>query len=552
MIETIGISAIMPFIDIAMDFSVIHSNHYYQRIFTFFNFKDNSSFAIAFGLSLFIFYVFRAIITLIYTYTLAIFSETMAVKIYQQLFMRHFTMPYQYYVMKNYSLLIKAISADSSKVSTVILAMLTIISEVLVMLFLYALMLITNWKITLIFTAIMAVKLLFLIKPIATKIKQMGREANILNARNSKFLNRSFLNFKYIKLQDNNFLTKLCRQASLIREGQAKIAVLTKVLNITPRLFLETTGFSLMILLLVYLLYQRQANLADILSTLSLFVLAMYRLLPSINRITNSYNSILFAYPSINIVQEHLAFHTEPIGFERVVFTHNIQLNNIEFAYHDDNSILKNTHLTIKKGEKIAFTGASGCGKSTLVDLIIGLYYPKNGQLTVDGNLINQDNIQSWRSQIGYIPQEIYLFDGTVAENVCFNRPLDNDKLISVLKQANIFNFLHERSGSGGSGTEILLGENGVQLSGGQRQRIAIARALYGEPKILVLDEATSALDATTEKNIMHEIYNASENKTLIIIAHRLSTIEQCDKIYTISKGKIVKENIDFYDAQTS
>ncbi len=148
--------------------------------------------------------------------------------------------------------------------------------------------------------------------------------------------------------------------------------------------------------------------------------------------------------------------------------------------------------------------------------------------------LIDRSNLQNWRSQIGYIPQQIYLFDGTIAENVCFGRELDKVFLEKVLEQVNIFKFLQTKQG-----VDTLVGEGGIQLSGGQKQRIAIARALYGRPEMLVLDEATSALDEETEKKIMNEIYQISQDKTLIIVAHRLSTIKNCDKVYETKDGLI-------------
>jgi ATP-binding cassette subfamily B protein/ATP-binding cassette subfamily C protein len=197
---------------------------------------------------------------------------------------------------------------------------------------------------------------------------------------------------------------------------------------------------------------------------------------------------------------------------------------------------LNNLTLGIEKGQKIAFVGESGSGKSTLVDLICGIYRPNSGKIFIDNVELDNSNIVSWRKKIGYIPQSIYLFDGTIADNISFGREYNEDKLIKVLKQANIYDVLIEKEG-----LDTMVGEGGIQLSGGQKQRIGIARALYGEPEILVLDEATSALDSETEKAIMDEIYKISEDKTLMIIAHRLSTIEKCDV-------RIDLEKINNYD----
>jgi ATP-binding cassette subfamily B protein len=270
-----------------------------------------------------------------------------------------------------------------------------------------------------------------------------------------------------------------------------------------------------------------------ILPTLSLFVLALYRLLPSINRIVNGYNVLTYHHQSIKIINEELKINQENLENKTVLFNHKIELTNIDFSYQKK-SALKDITLTINKGEKIAFVGKSGAGKSTLVDLIIGLYQPNKGIVRVDNTVIDESNLQSWRSQIGYIPQQVYLFDGTIESNICFGRKLDRVLLDKVLRQANIFEFLQTKQG-----VDTLVGEGGIQLSGGQKQRIAIARALYGQPEILVLDEATSALDDKTEQKIMSEIYNISKDKTLIIIAHRLSTIKDCDKVYEIKNGTL-------------
>jgi ABC-type multidrug transport system fused ATPase/permease subunit len=164
------------------------------------------------------------------------------------------------------------------------------------------------------------------------------------------------------------------------------------------------------------------------------------------------------------------------------------------------------------------------------------MYRPGQGELLVYDTVIDQTNIRSWRKKIGYIPQSIYLFDASVAENVAFGSEPDNDKLIKVLKLAKIWNFLETKEGF-----YTRVGEGGIQLSGGQKQRIGIARALYNDPEVLVLDEATSSLDEETESQIMDEIYDVSGSKTLIVIAHRLSTVERCNRKMRIENGRILE-----------
>ena len=166
---------------------------------------------------------------------------------------------------------------------------------------------------------------------------------------------------------------------------------------------------------------------------------------------------------------------------------------------------------------------------------MIGIFSPCSGDLLIDGVPITEKNRHTWRHKIGYIPQNIYLFDGTVCENVVCGRPVNEAKVNDTLKKAKIFDFLQTKEG-----INTRVGEGGVMLSGGQKQRIAIARALYSDPDILVLDEATSALDHETEKRIMEEIFELSKRITLIIVAHRLSTIDQCDTVYKIESGRLM------------
>jgi ATP-binding cassette, subfamily B, bacterial PglK len=537
-VETIGISAIMPFIDIATNFDTIHGNKYYQWAFKFFGFSGsangNVNFALAFGLTLFGFYIFRGGVNLLYTYVMVNFSQHLYAQITKRLFKTYLAMPYQVFTNKNSSYMTKAIITEASLVSAVVNSILLVISEALIITFLYALMLIASWKITLIFTVIMAIKVVFLTQIISTKIKKVGIIRAEVQGAIYEIINRLFGNFKHVKLQEIGRLKKNKNDFSIIVDKYAEINKTRIFLDSVSRIFLETGGFSLVVLLLVALLYLGQSNVAHILPTLSLFVLALYRLLPSINRIVSGYNMLMYSHKSIDIINNELNTTQEDLGNYTVKFNNKIELKDVDFSYQDQPT-LTNINLTISKGDKIAFVGESGSGKSTLVDLIVGLYQPNQGEVRVDSVLIDKSNLQNWRSQVGYIPQQSYLFDGTISENVCFGRKIDKILLEVVLKQAHIFDFLQTKKG-----VETLVGEGGVQLSGGQKQRITIARALYGQPEILVLDEATSALDDEIEKKIMNEIYQISHDKTLIIIAHRLSTIKGCNKVYKVENGKVL------------
>lgn len=533
-IEAIGISAIMPFVDIATNFESIHNNQYYKTIFIFFGFRSEVNFAIVFGLALVVFYIFRGLLNLWYSYVMAHFTQGLYSLTTKKLFKTYLAMPYKVFAKRNSSYMTKAIITEASLMSNIINSVLLMISEAFVIVFLYVLMLLANWEITLIFSIVLVIKVIFLTLTVSKKIKIMGVTRAKVQANYYEIVNRLFGNFKHIKLQDENRIRDIEGNFKVMVDRYAKANAMNGFFNDFPRLFLETSGFSLIILLLIILLYVENSDVSYILPTLSLFVLALYRLLPSVNRIANSYNVLMYYHRSIDIVSQELIIEQENLSNKEIKFESRIELKNVNFSFQD-RLVLKNVSLVLKKGERVAFIGESGSGKSTLVDLIIGLYHPNHGEIRVDNKLLNESNLQSWRSQIGYIPQQVYLFDGTIQDNVCFGRETNEALLKKVLIQANIFNFLQTKQG-----VSTLVGEGGIQLSGGQKQRIAIARALYGEPEILALDEATSSLDDNTEKKIMDEIYQISQGKTLIVIAHRLSTIRNCDKVYKVKDSALV------------
>jgi ABC-type bacteriocin/lantibiotic exporter with double-glycine peptidase domain len=261
----------------------------------------------------------------------------------------------------------------------------------------------------------------------------------------------------------------------------------------------------------------------------------MYRILPSITKMINNVSQIAYCQNSLDVVYENLYQPIEEYNDFPINFKESIRIKNISFSYLSGSNVLENISLEIKKGGKIAFTGESGSGKSTLVDIITGINQPNSGTVYIDESPLTENNIRSWRKKIGYIPQTIYLFDGTVAENVSFGSDSNDEEIIKALKMAKIWDFLLTKEG-----LKTVVGEGGIQLSGGQKQRIGIARALYCNPEVIVLDEATSALDNETESKIMDEIYQVSEDKTLIVISHRLSTVERCEKVITMNGGRIV------------
>jgi len=537
-IETIGVSAVMPFIATASDFSIITSNKYYSYFYDLFGFSSELDFVIIFGVILICFYIFRSAINLFYLYVLAKFSQGRYHLLCYRLFENYMGMSYRSFIDKNSSELTKTIITEASLLTAVLHAVLFIVSEFFVVIFIYAMMLYINYKITFILTLILAVNALFLITTVSKRIKKEGVKRESFQKDFYEIINSTLGNFKLIKLQSNDkdILNKFGQASSQYAQSN----VVNRVLTDFPRLFLEAIGFGLITFAIVFLVWKYQKDISSSLPVISMFVLGLYRLLPSANRILNGYNSVLYNLRSLEIVHNDLMYDAEELKDKKVSFKKEITLNNVKFAYSEDSFILNNVNLSIKKGEKVAFIGESGSGKSTLVDVIIGLYRPITGTISVDNELLTNDNIKDFRSKIGYIPQSVYLFDGTVAQNVSFGLKLNEKKIKEVLSQANILEFLEQKP----QGIYTKVGEGGIKLSGGQKQSIAIARALYSDPEILVLDEATSALDSETEAIIMNEIYDISTARTLIIIAHRLSTINRCEKVYRLKDASLMEDNV--------
>lgn len=533
MIEMVGVGAILPFINIASNFSNIHTSTYIEKLYTFFHFQSDIHFVIAIGIALLIFYFLRSFLNLGYFYLLAKFSKGRYHLIAYRLFENYLGMSYRSFIDKNSADLSKAIINEAQNMTALISGLLLMLSEIFVVIFIYTIMLYINWKITLLISMILIVNAILLILTVSRSIKKAGISREEHQKKFFEIIQSTLGNFKMMKLTSNT--ESILEQFDHASAGYAQANIRNETLTHFPRLFLEALGFGIIIFMVIYLVYKYQNDISGALALISMFVLGLYRLMPSANRILSGYNQILFYKSSLDIIHNDLMYDAETLQDTPINFQQTLQLQDIYFEYDVNQPILENISLSINKGDKIAFIGESGSGKSTLVDLIIGLYRPKKGAILVDGVLLDENTIKAWRNKIGYIPQSIYLFDGTVAQNVAFGKPIDENRIKESLRQANILEYLETHH----DGIQTCVGEAGIKLSGGQRQRIAIARALYGNPEILVLDEATSALDTDTEATIMEEIYRISKNKTLIVIAHRLSTISKCECIYRLGNGQI-------------
>ncbi len=310
----------------------------------------------------------------------------------------------------------------------------------------------------------------------------------------------------------------------------------------SPRYLVEALGI-LLIAILAYFLAKQPYGIVNTIPLLGALALGAQRLLPQLQQAYSSWSSIRMAQSSLGdalkLLDQPLPSFSNLQKSNDIKFQESIFLNDLWFKYSNKNSwVIKNLSLTIKKGSRIGFIGATGCGKSTLLDIVMGLLQPTKGELKIDGKLITASNSWRWQKHIAHVPQNIFLADSTIEENIAFGVPfekIDYSRVRLAAQQANIEDVIE----SWPDKYKTLVGERGIRLSGGQRQRIGIARALYKQADVIIFDEATSSLDSDTEENVMSAIESLSKNLTLLIVAHRLTTLKKCTSIVELAEGNI-------------
>lgn len=530
--EFIGLALLIPLISISSS-QTIPNNSFVEKVIEIMSINKFETFFICFSLGMVIFYILRFFINLLFQYNLIKFLNNIKHLTMITLYNHFIYLRYDEFIKLNSSDLKKLVYNESSNVQYYVQSILTLISELIVLCLLLSLVFYSNWKLALFVLVLFAI--LFIITRLFTKnkIEFLSNERLKFPRELIKNIDETLNNFKIVKLISGEKISKSEFFNNSI--GTYRTSLKYETIQQIPKISFETLGILIIISILYYLVTNKMSN--EIIFTIGVYAITFYRALPSIIKIINSFNNIKYYKTSLNLIFQALNLEKETLNNDvEVNFVNRVELKDINF-FHGEKAIFKDFDFHFLKGEKIGIVGESGSGKSTLIDILMGLYKLKNSRIIVDDVEINETNIISWRKKFGYIPQQIYLFDGTIADNISFALDYDEKKVIKVLKQANMYDFINEREG-----LNTIVGEGGIQLSGGQKQRIGIARALYSDPEILVLDEATSALDNETEELIMKEIYNICKDKTLIIIAHRKNTLNLVDRIIKINKRKIENE----------
>jgi ABC-type multidrug transport system fused ATPase/permease subunit len=384
-------------------------------------------------------------------------------------------------------------------------------------------------------------------------LDRQGALARELNMRRFKISAEAFGGIKDLKIlgKEPFFVDEYSKNAWRSVVSQRATYVYSSI----PGELIHSMVIGFAIAMLVILL-AANGSLVEILPLFSVYAFSTLRLIPNIRNVFGCVSTIRYYAHTVDALYRDITtltlpadlFAKEASAIKAMPFTRKIELKGVEFSYPASREpVLKGINLAITKNTAIAFAGTTGCGKTTLVDVIMGLLEPSGGSVNVDGIPViepsngrdNRATITPWQRNFGYVPQQIYLSDDTIAANITFGVPENLRDAAAIERAARVANLHDFIAGELPNGYATLIGERGIRLSGGQRQRVGIARALYHDPDILVMDEATSALDSITEDGVMDAIHNLMRTKTIIIIAHRLTTIQECDTIYCMEQGRI-------------
>ena len=552
-LETLGVSLVIPVMNVVMDEHAVENNKYLQVICDILRieYNDTRKLMIFTMLALigvfvvknvFLFFQQKAQLKFVYTNQFAT-SRRMMINFMER--------PYEYYLNADTSVIQRSITSDVNNMYGLILALLQLFSEAIVFVCLVLVSLATDVWMTVTVTLLLVVVLAIIkgiLKPI---MKKAGEENQDYYSGLYKWIDQSVMGIKEIKVanKENYFINEYAKCGA----GYVSAVQRYNLYNATPRLLIETVAIAGMILYMMFQILQGTA-VSEIVPQVAALAVAAMRLIPCANRINNHLTSISYFEPFFMGVSDNLQeeitdesinydenAYKQKVKVDKLEIKETIELKDIVYKYpNTEVLIFDHTDMEIPVGKSVGIVGTSGAGKTTVVDILLGLLRLQSGEILADGVEV-REHYQSWLKNIGYIPQSIFMIDSTIRKNVAFgyaDEDIDDEKVWRALKEAQLDEFVRGLP----EGLDTSIGERGIRISGGQRQRIGIARALFEDPEVLVLDEATSALDNETEAAIMDSINRLHGKKTLIIIAHRLQTIEKCDMVYRVENGKVARE----------
>ncbi|MFP6842494.1 MAG: ABC transporter ATP-binding protein [Acinetobacter sp.] len=536
-IESAGVISIMPFLAVLSNPNVVESNSYLKQLYDFTGAANKQNFILYLGfLSLFV-VICSTVFKIVTQYAVNRFASLQRHYFSTRLLKTYLQQNYEFFIQRNSATLAKNILSEVDQlIWTMILPALTLMS--------YGVVLLSMVGILLLYDPLMAIATAFVLglfyasiyMLVRKKLTQIGQEFTQANKERYQTCQEALAGIKDVMI--NNAEHGYIKQFEESSRVFARHIATRETLGQVPLNVIETVGYGCLIGLAMLLVVSGK-EVSHILPVLGLYGFAAYRMLPAAQNMYRAISQIKFSEQVLSVLKPEFALekdelkHIEKDSTQYLKFEHSIRLENISFTYPNrmESPILNNFSLEVKKNASLGIVGKSGSGKSTLMDIMLGLLFPQQGKVYIDDVELTADNITQWRDLVGYVPQNIYLADKSIAENIAFGVAkidIDLKRVEFVARQAQIDNFIQNQLPLG---YHTLVGERGVMLSGGQRQRIGIARALYKNPQVLFMDEATSALDTETEQAVNEAIQNLNGKMTMVIIAHRESAVEKCDHI---------------------
>lgn len=543
-LEMIGVASILPFMAVLTNPEIVQTNDFLNRIFiasVIIGVENNQQFLLALGILVLILLITSLTFKALTTYFQVRFVLMLEYSVGKRLVQGYLHQPYSWFLNRHSAELGKNILSEAGLVvGSGINQSLEIISKGILVITLIILLLITDPKLALIVGFVLGTAYLLIYLFTRSYLNRIGKQRLESNQERFTAVSEAFGAAKEIKVGglEQIYIKRFSDPAKIFAKLQAIGIVIAQL----PRYVLEAVVFGGMMVLILYLMRQTGSFNAAI-PVITLYVFAGYRLMPALQQVYSSFTKLAFFGPSVDKLYKDLK-SLEPLKLNQDINTlslnTSITLKNINYNYpNTSRTALKDINLVINSRSNVGIVGSTGSGKTTTVDIILGLLEAQRGTLEVDGQVITKQNSRAWQRSIGYVPQNIYLSDDTVAANIAIGvdyKDINQEAIERVSKIANLHEFIMNELPKN---YQTTIGERGVRLSGGQRQRIGIARALYHNPQVLILDEATSALDNLTEKAIMDAVTNLSQNITIIQIAHRLSSVKNCEKMFLLESGRI-------------